>query len=88
MEAATIRRPCQHGYAGHVNMATDAREDLPEVDPTALLAENEATLAAIVIEAEAALATKAGPGPRDDPAAKGGKNAAVAGHGRRRPGRG
>ena len=53
-------------YADYVDMATDASvesdgttpEDLPEVDPTGVLAENEATLAAI--EAEAARATKGG----------------------------
>ena len=66
-------------YADYVDMATDARvesdgttpEDLPEVDPTAVLAENEATLAAI--DAEAARAAKAGRAARDDPPAKGGK---------------
>ena len=66
-------------YADYVDMATDASvesdgttpEDLPEVDPTGVLAENEATLAAI--EAEAARATKGGRAARGDPVAKGGK---------------
>ena len=65
-------------YADYVDMATDMRvesdgttpEDLPEVDPTAVLAENEATLAAI--EAEAARTAKAGRATRGDPAAGGG----------------
>ena len=71
-------------YADYVDMATDARvesdgttpEDLPEVDPTAVLAENEAMLAAI--DAEAARTTKAGRAARDDPAARAGKNAVSA----------
>ena len=65
-------------YADYVDMATDMRvesdgttpKDLPEVDPTAVLAENEATLAAI--EAEAARTARAGRATRDDPAAGGG----------------
>jgi len=65
-------------YADYVDMATDMRvesdgtapEDLPEVDPTAVLAENEATLAAI--DAEAARTAKASRAARDNPAAGGG----------------
>ena len=60
-------------YADYVDMATDMRiesdgtapDDLPEVDPTAVLAENEATLEAI--EAEAQRTAKAGRTAREDP---------------------
>ena len=72
-------------YADYVDMATDMRvesdgtatEDLPEVDPTAVLAENEATLAAI--DAEAARTAKAGRTARENPTAGGGAK-----HGKRR----
>ena len=64
-------------YADYVDMATDMRiesdgtapEDLPEVDPTAVLAENEATLEAI--EAEAQRTARAGRTAREDPTAGG-----------------